>query len=277
MLPWVYEFHWTVFHITFLLIFFSVFAVVVSTVIMAMRRTQRAEQMQKMESIQWHSDFEDLPHAARICRHELVGDIKHRVCDHEFDCSTCTLHPTFAPLESRGVSPLTLQSDVYGFAMPQDRLYHRGHTWIKKEDDGNVVIGLDDFGSRLIGKPEAVDLPPIGKHITVNGTGWTVKKLGASLRILSPVDGEVIEHGNEENGWSLKVRPSESKTVTAHLLGGAEIRPWIMREMERLQMSCATGGVGATLADGGELVPEFHKHFPKADWDGVLGQMFLEA
>nr|MBP6673515.1 hypothetical protein [Bacteroidota bacterium] len=61
------------------------------------------------------------------------------------------------------------------------------------------------------------------------------------------------------------------------LLRGAEIRPWIMREMERLQISFAAYGVGKTLADGGELLMDFHGQYPKANWDGILGQMFLEA
>lgn len=80
-----------------------------------------------------------------------------------------------------------------------------------------------------------------------------------------------------EKGWLLKVKPNNKEKVTAHQFKGAEIPNWIMCEMERLQISFATSGVGATLADGGELVSDFHKHFPKADWDSVLGEMFLEA
>lgn len=274
MLPWVYEFHWTAFHVTFLLIFFSVFTVVVSTVFLALRRTKIDELSKKMDAIQWHADFEDLPPAMKACRHEVSGEVKHRQCDHEFDCRSCKVHPL---ITARQLKKPMLQFEAYGFSMPPYRLYHRGHTWVQEEKDGTVKVGIDDFGTRIIGKPYSIELPPVGSQLSVNGKGMLVKKTGVSLRLLSPIDGEVLEHGDAEKGWYLRVRPNNFDRSSAHLLRGDEVPRWIMRELERLQISFAVNGVGATLADGGELVPDFHRHFPKADWDGVLGQMFLQA
>lgn len=274
MFPTVYEFQWTTFHITFLLVFFTVFVVIVSTVIRAMQRTKLAERQNRMDSILWHSDFEDLSPAIKTCRHELSGEIKNRVCDHEFDCRTCKVHPI---LEERRTKTPMLQFESYGFSMPPYRMYHRGHTWVEPMKDGVYKIGIDDFGTRIIGKPFSVELPPVGSQLSVNGKGMLVKKPNADIRILSPIEGEVIEQGDSEKGWYLKVKADDAKKVTEHLLKGNEVPNWIMREMERLQISFATSGVGATLADGGELTSDFHKHFPKADWDGILGQMFLQA
>jgi glycine cleavage system H lipoate-binding protein len=274
MLPWVYEFHWTPFHVTFLLIFFSIFSIVAATVVMAFRRTQQDEKMKKTEAILWHTDFEDLAPSMKVCRHELNGEVRHRVCDNGFDCRSCTLHPVLSTRKSK--APM-MQYEVYGFTMPPYRLYHRGHTWVQQEDDGTYKVGIDDFGSKIIGRPYSVELPPVGSHLSVNGKGMLVKRPNATIRILSPLDGEVIGHGDDEQGWYLKVKADNPEAATAHLLTSREVPNWIMREMERLQISFATGGVGATLADGGELAPDFHRHFPKADWDGVLGQMFLQA
>lgn len=277
MFPWVYEFHWTPFHIGFLLVFFTVFAVITSTLVKAFLRTRSDEQQDKFEAIQWHSDFGDLSPRARACRHELTGDVNKRTCDNEFNCRDCKVHPVLtAHRQSSSISHL-FEFEVLGFTMPPYRMYHRGHTWVQEEHDGTYKVGIDDFGDRLIGTPDHIDLPPVGTQLKVNGTGWRVKKGKATLRILSPIEGEVIEHGNVEDGWYLKVKADETKDVTSHLLKAHEIRPWITREMERLQISFATSGIGPTLADGGELVPGFHRFFPKADWDGVLGQMFLEA
>ena len=50
-----------------------------------------------------------------------------------------------------------------------------------------------------------------------------------------------------------------------------------MREMERLQYALAPDGMGSSLADGGEMVPEMWKQAPDVDWDGVWGEMFLRA
>jgi len=277
MFPWVYEFHWSAFHIGFLLVFFMVFAVISTTVVRAFLRTRKDELQNKFEAIQWHSDFEDLPPKARVCRHEMTGDVNKRTCNNEFDCRSCKAHPLLnAQRDTKRLGHL-FQFEVLGFTMPPYRMYHRGHTWVQDENEGIFKVGMDDFGERLIGAPVEILLPPIGTMLRVNGTGWRVMKGKTILRVLSPIEGEVIEHGNAEKGFQLKIKATTSKNITSHLLKAHEIRPWLTREMERLQISFATSGVGATLADGGELVPGFQRYFPKADWDSVLGQIFLEA
>ena len=82
-----------------------------------------------------------------------------------------------------------------------------GHTWARLEPDGAVTVGLDELGKRLIGAPDAVDLPAPGVRIHANGTAFRVKKRDADVRVLSPVDGEVIETGGADRGWYLRVRP----------------------------------------------------------------------
>ena len=41
--------------------------------------------------------------------------------------------------------PATGLTNDLGLDYPGDRLYHRGHTWVKLEEDGMVSIGLDAF------------------------------------------------------------------------------------------------------------------------------------
>ncbi|MCI0695110.1 hypothetical protein L0337_24255 [candidate division KSB1 bacterium] len=94
------------------------------------------------------------------------------------------------------------------------------------------------------------------------------------MRVLSPVDGEVIETGGPDKGWYLRVKPNGADENMRHLLRGAEIRPWIMRELERLQLALAPEGIGMSLADGGVPVEDLSQGYPEADWDTVLGDMF---
>jgi hypothetical protein len=61
-----------------------------------------------------------------------------------------------------------------------------------------------------------------------------------------------------------------------HLLRGGEVRPWLMREMERLHLALAVQGAAPTLADGGVPVIDIAAAYPDADWDAVCGEMFLE-
>ena len=140
---------------------------------------------------------------------------------------------------------------VFGFTMPLDRYYHRGHAWVKYEGEGMYLVGLDDFGKRMIGTPDAVELPAVGTPLTANGTGAIFKKERASLRLLSPINGVVVESGTADGGWLLKVRGGNPEAQTRHLLRGDEIRPWILRELEQLQIAGLTGrrGVSASLME----------------------------
>jgi hypothetical protein len=169
--------------------------------------------------------------------------------------------------------PVEREEDVCGMPFPLDRFYHRGHTWARLEPDGTIAVGLDELGKRLIGAPDAVDLPAPGVRIHANGTAFRVKRREADVRVLSPVDGSVVERGGPECEWYLRVRP-ENLDLT-HLLRGSEVKPWVMREMERLQLTLSAEGA-PTLADGGVPVADIAASYPGMDWDAVCGEMFLE-
>ncbi len=279
MFPWVYEFRWTTGHLLFLGIFFSVLLTIGLTVVRAAWKTYRDFQDQKQEHLSWKADFEDLSPLARSCRHEISGKVRRRSCPNEFDCRVCANHrvtagrlPSAGPPARRGAD-----AGFCGLDVPLDRLYHRGHTWVKEEREGVYLIGLDDFASRLIGPPDQVDLPAPGTRLQANGKGWRMRRQSTIVRILSPLDGEVIGQGGAQQGWYLKVRADSRGNKMDHLLRGEEVRSWVLRELERLQMALATDGVGMSLADGGELVYDVTLQDPHADWDSVLGEMFLQA
>jgi hypothetical protein len=109
--------------------------------------------------------------------------------------------------------------------------------------------------------------------VEVNGTAWKFSRGGRHARILSPVEGEVVGQGGPELGWYLRVKPRSFDG--RHLLRGGEVRPWMLREVERLQQSMSAAGVGETLADGGALVDDLPGILLE-ETDRVWGEMFLE-
>jgi glycine cleavage system H protein len=270
MFPNVYGFHWTPVHVIFLAIFFSVAAVIASTVIVAVLRARRDVIQGKANAIQWHSSFEDLPERDRACRHELTGEFRHRHCDRGFDCRSCTTHAKLIQAHPAGAAQEEL---LFGLTYPTDRLYHRGHTWVRREADGLVSIGADDLSRKMFGRVQQVELPPPGTKLEVNVTAWKLRHRGDEFRVLSPVDGEVVETGSPDNGFYLKVRTTGTDT---HLLRGAEVRPWVMRELERLQLLIAPDPNAPALADGGVLVDDAPDAFPEVNWPAVWGEMLLE-
>src|SRR3954447_3404869 len=247
--------------------FLLVLTVVSTTLLLAFWRSRRA--MPHVEAIRWHSEFHDLPPADRVCRHVLTGEFQSRECPNAFDCRGCQTH---ARLPKPAI-PAERDEEIFGMPFPLDRFYHRGHTWARLEPDGAITVGLDELGKRLIGAPDAVDLPAPGVRIHANGTAFRVKKRDADVRVLSPVDGAVIETGGANRGWYLRVRPDSLDM--AHLLRGSEVKPWVTREMERLQLALSAEGA-PTLADGGVPVADIAASYPEADWDPICGEMFLE-
>ena len=286
MFPWNYGFHWSVASYLFLGAFYTVVAVVAGTLLRALLRSHRDLRGNRTEQIRWQSDFQDLPAADRVCRHVLTGEFKHRQCPNAFDCRGCETHAKLMehrPAAARASAETAAESeaDFFGMSFPSDRFYHRGHAWARPEADGTVTIGLDDLGARLLGTPDAVVLPEPGTQLHANGTAFRVRRREADVRILSPVDGEVVETGGADRPYFLRVKPLAGGPPCGidmrHLLSGAEVRPWLMREMERLQLALTMEGASLpSLADGGVPVRDIASAYPRTDWDAVCGEMFLE-
>jgi hypothetical protein len=274
MFPWNYGFHWSAGTIFFLGAFYTVLVVVATTVVSAWILSRR--EAANAEAIRWKAGFAELPARDRVCRHELTGEFTHRECPNALDCRRCETHNRIvAPRPARALD--VPDDEIYGMSFPLNRLYHRGHTWVERQPDGTVTIGLDDLGQRLIGMPDAVELPAPGTKIRAYGTAWRMSRRNADVRVLSPVDGEVVATGGSGREWYLKVKP-ENPFDVRHLLSGDEVKAWIMRELERLQLALAAeGALGPSLADGGVPVADIAANYPAVDWDALCGEMFLDA
>jgi hypothetical protein len=293
MLPGLYEFRWDAPHVLFLGAFFFVLGCITTVLVMVVRQSRRSLAQHRLEAIRWHGEFHDLPEAARRCRHELAGQVGRRTCDHAFECGTCETHPKLAALPvgatpeattdhaaappAGDAQPPSRSNDLFGFDMPLDRLYHRGHTWVQPQPDGTVLVGLDDFAKRLLGEPDDVVLPAPGTHLRTHATGWLVVKAGNDRRILSPIDGTVREARGCESGWTLRLEPEDTTLAFVHLLRGDEIRPWLGSELQRLQKLLAPEVVGQSLADGGALAPDFASRNPSLNWSPIWDEFLLQV
>lgn len=274
MFPGIDGFHWTAGHVVFLMLFFAVVLTIILTVVSAAWRTANDFQSHHAIDLCWKTDFAELPEADRRCRHELAGRVISRTCDHQFDCRTCQNYPHFAVLPATG-----LAQDL-GLDYPDDCLYHRGHTWAKPEADGTVSIVLDALADHLIGTPDSVEVPEIGKELEVNQIAWRIEKNGQEIRVRAPLEGTVISIGGREDHWSLKIRPRldmKDPRTMRHLLRGPEVHGWIARELERLQLQLRPAGSQPSLADGGVLIHGLMDALPESDWNTVIGDTFLEV
>jgi hypothetical protein len=272
MFPGIDGFHWTFGHILFLSLFFAVVLTIFTTIASAVVRTVRDFRTHDALAFCWKSAFAELPPSERRCRHELAGRALSRTCDNAFDCRQCASYSKFASLPSAGINQTT------GLDYPEDRYYHRGHTWVKPADDGTVTVGLDDLGKHLIGAPDSVWMPAVGDGIELNQTAWRMRKNKKTIPVRAPIEGTVVGIGGPEQGWYLRIRPrldARDAATLRHLLRGPEVQGWANRELERLEVQLRTPGTPPALADGGQVVSDLMGALPEADWDTVLADTFL--
>jgi hypothetical protein len=167
-----------------------------------------------------------------------------------------------------------------GLNYSDDRLYHRGHTWVQPAEDGTFTIGLDELADHLIGHPDSIQMPEVGSELEINQTAWRMKKNGKEIPVRAPLEGTIVAIGSPTEGWYLKIRPRldpGDPATLRHLLRGPEVHGWFSRELERLQLQLRAPGTLPALADGGALLHGLMDVVPEADWDTVLADTFLEA
>ena len=248
MFPGVDGFHWTVGHVVFLSLFFLVASTIFATVLRAAWHTVRELDTHKAAELCWKTAFAELPEAERRCRHELAGRVGSRMCDNAFDCRHCRNYSHFASLAAKA------PANDFGISFAPDRFYHRGHTWVGVGEDDILTVGLDELADHLIGKPDSLELPPVGREVELNGMAWRMQKGGREIRVRAPIEGTVVAVGDAKAGWYLKIRPRKNPHDPAalrHLLHATEVGGWLAREIDRLLPQLSEPSVLTTLADGG--------------------------
>ncbi|HEV8097424.1 MAG TPA: glycine cleavage system aminomethyltransferase GcvT [Burkholderiales bacterium] len=80
---------------------------------------------------------------------------------------------------------------------PYDLRFSDSHVWARVEEGAKdvVVIGLSDFGQRILGDILCVDLPKVGDRVTQGSAAAWVDSYRRPLDVVSPVTGEVVAIG----------------------------------------------------------------------------------
>ena len=105
--------------------------------------------------------------------------------------------------------------------LPGDLLYTNDHEWLRREDDGNVTVGVTDHAQAALGDLVYVELPDVGQDVDSGGDMAVVESVKAASDVYAPIDGNVVavnedladdpEKINADpygDGWIVKLRPS---------------------------------------------------------------------
>jgi len=176
---------------------------------------------------------------------------------------------------------------VGGYQLPEDRLYHLGHVWVRPLGADTAAVGMDDFARRLVGPAKAMVLPAVGSRFAAGQPAFRVVSDSGSAKLVTPLTGEVLEVNprleaqpslaTDEpygRGWLAKIRSRDLASGMRNLLGGSLARRWTEDARERLDLNLVALS-GSVLQDGGEPVADFARHLPADDWQRLVHEFLL--
>lgn len=184
-------------------------------------------------------------------------------------------------------APRLAQSLVGGFQVPEKLRFHPGHTWALSESPSLVRVGMDDFASKLVGKVDRIALPQRGQWIRQGQKIWTIFRDGASVDMVSPIEGSIADVNDAAmqdpelarkdpfgEGWLVTVQAPDAKTSFRNLLGGALARWWTEESASRLQRKMPMA-LGALAQDGGVAVDNLTTQISDEAWATIAKEFFL--
>ena len=237
--------------------------------------------------VYWKEKLRELPTNKRLCLHHMKGRIDFKTCTNEYSCVNCDFDQYFYDQYSvhAVIKPVDVL-DLDGFKVPQGYYFHQGHTWAKLEENAEVRIGIDDFALRLLGPPDGIESPLVGKEIQQGQAQLLFKRGPNMVAMKSPVSGivtavntELRENGGLANGspytkgWVLRVHSPNLRSEIKNLIMGDEEKELLGKEIEILYQMIETH-VQPLAADGGHLLEDIYGSMPGLGWDRLVKAFF---
>ena len=192
---------------------------------------------------------------------------------------------------AHGDVALSERASIRGFLLDDTVCYYRGHLWLQRVN-GNLRLGLDDFGQWLLGDIKNITFP---RHKEQVRRGKTLLQISCSHgmnEIVSPLSATVVEINKDVchdcslintdpygAGWLLELRVTKDESdrlgrQEEGFLSPSATRRWLKDEVDRLHHVLKTE-IGVTMSDGGEFTKNLLDAVTKKQWH-LLIKTFLE-
>ncbi len=237
-----------------------------------------------------------------------AGVLSYQLCERGFDCDHCPLDAALRTRFARnGVdAPADAERPLQPTGrtrLPADRLYSRGHTWVKpmrRSRDGRrtvACVGLEPGLAAALLAPKTVVLPAVWDRLQRrHHHAWIVMD-GGTLPIEAPTDGAVTAIHHElagepktlaraplGEGWLLEMELTDAELKAGRLMTAEAAEREYATGAARFQglVARALGGtgpavdspVGPTLQDGGVPLQNISDMLGPARYFGLLLQVY---
>lgn len=100
------------------------------------------------------------------------------------------------------------------------------HEWVKREESGELIVGITDHAQDLLGDLVFADLPEVGQRFSAKEECMLLESVKAASDIYMPVNGEISEINpqledepeiiNEDSfgeGWLFKIKADNAEDI----------------------------------------------------------------
>lgn len=167
------------------------------------------------------------------------------------------------------------------------RYIHPGHTWMQPTEDGDVLVGVDDFAQSLIGTVDAVKLPRLLKRVKQGNVLCYVKHNHRIVPLVSPVTGRIIQKNEMVlqnpllvnaspygDGWLVRIKPGTLKPQLNNLLTGKAAQQWLEQAKAHL-VRCFSTTPALMYQDGGVIIKDIAEKVSDEEWKMLAKEFFL--
>ena len=74
-----------------------------------------------------------------------------------------------------------------------DLLFTKDHEWLRRDNDGLLIVGITDHAQAALGDLVYVELPTVGQEVIEAGEMAVVESVKAASDVYSPVTGSIVE------------------------------------------------------------------------------------
>lgn len=167
-----------------------------------------------------------------------------------------------------------------------DRYFHPGHSWVLVRSSSPVVVGVNDFSQRFIGRLDGIALPREGSFLRQGEAMVTLKHGDKSLTQVAPVSGVVVEVSNSlknnpsavndsplEGGWIAKISPRDLTLELRNLLRGVTADRW-QESVRTLLVHWFSPQLGTVMQDGGGIIDNVSDLVDSKEWSLLVNDFF---
>ena len=106
--------------------------------------------------------------------------------------------------------------------VPKQLQYTKEHEWVRRDDDGTVVVGITDHAQHQLGELVYVELPEVGRTLKSGDALAVVESTKAASDVYAPLGGAVLDVNpalpsepelvNTDpygSGWLVRLKPAD--------------------------------------------------------------------